>query len=324
MSIKYLITADPVSHIQPQYDTTIRLAEELLSRGIEVDFCDITKMDLALKPDQYLSHIHAKPVIHATPDDANFLGLGPEKKTKVGDYAVILNRKDPPVDDFFIQHAHKWTHAPKSILQINDPLSAISYSEHELPMRYPNYAVPTNITNSLQELVHAARKLFTSGCNEIVLKPWATCSGMGVEFLKESDQDQFEHYQKKWGPKIIVQPFLHEITTLGDLRILVFNEKVLGSVMRVPKPGSKLANLHQGASSRAHTPSKHQLECAAHVARDLKPLGLYFLGLDFIGEALSEVNITSPSALAQVNAVMGIRAQVTLVDEIEKLRQSRS
>jgi len=135
--------------------------------------------------------------------------------------------------------------------------------------------------------------------------------------------DALRDYWEQWQPQVIVQPFLEAIETSGDLRILTINDKVLGSVLRVPTGGSRLANLHQGATAARLEPTPHQLEACRVVAEDLNPLGLYLLGLDFIGEDLTEVNFTSPTTIVQINQVNGIRADIDLVDELERMWRDR-
>ena len=92
---------------------------------------------------------------------------------------------------------------------------------------------------------------------------------------------------------------------------------------RVPAEGSRLANLHQGAVAARLEPTPRQLEACRVVAEDLNPLGLYLLGLDFIGEHLTEVNFTSPTTIVQINRVNGIRADIELVDELERMWRRR-
>jgi glutathione synthase len=318
--VKYLIVADPVSRWQPVFDTSLRTAAELLSRGIEVDYVDLLATD-ALKPaGAYLESLPVQKVLHAEPEEPNFLGLGPKRLAPVTDYAVILQRKDPPVDERFRAYMEIYAQAPRSILQINDPSEAIAWSEHLLPMRFPEFSIPTQVCRSPEELVCAVREQVT----EAVLKPVNECSGIGVSFLrKDVPEPEILKYWEEWRPAVVVQPYQEEITKSGDLRILVFNRQVLGSVLRVPRQGSRLANLHQGASSAKWTPTKRQLEAAEAISADLTPRGLYLLGLDFIGDLVSEINITSPSALVQINQVMGKRTEVELVDGIEALRKSR-
>src|SRR5690606_507074 len=118
-----------------------------------------------------------------------------------------------------------------------------------------------------------------------------------------------------------VQPYLPEIETIGDLRILSMNRRILGCVLRKPKKGGRLGNLHLGATAHPFTPTARQLAAAKTVADDLAPKGLYLLGLDFIGDYLTEVNITCPSAARQINQVSGTHVEVALIDELEQLRQ---
>ena len=316
--IRYLIAGDPVAQIQPKYDTSIRIAAELLKRGHEVEYLDLASTNPQQESAAYLSALPVSKILMVDPlQSKNFITLSKPRKARVEEFQVILQRKDPPVDALFVKYAKHFSKAPERILQINNPVSAVKYNEHGLPMRYPQYSIPTVLAESITELQASVAK----NPGESVLKPRGECSGHGVVFVKRNEPlAVLEKYFNTWG-SAYVQPYQKEIETLGDLRILVFNKKVLGSVMRVPAEGSRLANLHQGAEARFFQPTTVQLEATKFVAEDLNKKGLYFLGLDFIGDKISEVNITSPSALAQINEVTGHATEVMLVKEIENLRQ---
>ena len=101
------------------------------------------------------------------------------------------------------------------------------------------------------------------------------------------------------------------------------NQKVIGSVLRKPKPGSRLANLHQGGSAHYFKPTPTQLKACEVISEDLWDKGLYLLGLDFIGDYLTEVNITCPSAVPQINRVMGIHGEKQIIDEMIELKKLR-
>ncbi len=318
MKTRYLFTADPISRFQPKYDTTLRLMEELLKRGIEVDYCELNQMQINQDSSAYLSNLRVQAVDKIDLSSEKFIQLGPACISKISDYSVVFHRKDPPVDDFYKAHSAHFSKAPKSLIQINNPERSPVYSEHELPIQFQEYSIPTTRCESFLEFVAAVR----NQKDEAVAKPLNECSGNGISFLKNSEDERILlDYWELWGPSVIVQPYLDEITKSGDLRILVMNKKILGSVLRVPKEGSRLANLHQGASGRAFNPTAKQLEAVNVVADRLTPEGLYLLGLDFIGDYLSEINITSPSALAQINEVSGTHIQTQLIDECEILRK---
>jgi len=243
-----------------------------------------------------------------------------------GAYEVLLHRKDPPVDARYRAYAGHFARLPPETLQINAPAEVLRHSEHLLAADFPAYAVPTTHCLDLATLVAAVR----AQPREAVAKPIAECSGHGIAFFApDVGLPELQVYWDRYAGTgedplergVVVQPYQEAILDRGDLRILVMNRRILGSVARVPRPGSRLANLHQGASVRAFDPTPRQLEAVAAVAERLTPRGLYLLGLDFIGDLLSELNFTSPSAMVQINEVMHKRAEVELVDEIEHLRR---
>ena len=167
-----------------------------------------------------------------------------------------------------------------------------------------------------RQVIEAVRAL----PGEAVLKPENTYCGIGVRFFEPGVAEaELNAYWQEWQPHVIVQPFLEAIESTGDLRILTINDRVLGSVLRVPVAGKRLANLHQGATAARLEPTPRQLEACRVVAEDLNPLGLHLLGLDFIGDELTEVNFTSPTTIVQINQVNGIRADIELVDELERM-----
>ncbi|MBK9756717.1 MAG: hypothetical protein IPO88_25100 [Nannocystis sp.] len=191
----------------------------------------------------------------------------------------------------------------------------LRHSEHLLAATlFPEFAVPTVHCPDLPALLRAVR----AQPLEAVVKPLGECSGRGIAFFPPlAPEAELAAYWAAHADTsgVVVQPFQPAISTRGDLRILVMNRRILGSVARIPGPGSRLANLHQGASVRAFDPTPRQLAAVAAVADALSPRGLHLLGLDFIGDLLSEINFTSPSALVQINEVMHKRAEQELVDD---------
>lgn len=344
---KYLITADPVASFQPRFDTTLRLLAELRARAIDVDYCDLLACDPHRPTAEYLADLPVHAVIAADPEHPPHVELGPLRRADARDYTILVHRKDPPVDALYRAHAAHFATLPphpsvtahlapdatgplpgplQGPLQINAPAEVLRHSEHLLAAEFPAFAVPTTHCTDLPALVAAVR----AQPHEAVLKPLAECSGRGIAFFAPNAPiaELTAYWAAQAGSSgvldgvvagIVVQPYQPAISTRGDLRILVMNRRILGSVARIPRPGSRLANLHQGASVRAFTPTPRQLAAVTAVADALTPRGLYLLGLDFIGDLLSEINFTSPSALVQINEVMQRRAEVDLVDEIERL-----
>ena len=323
---KYLITGDPIASFQPRFDTTLRMMAELRQRGIDVDYCDLLACDPHAASATYLAALPVQAVIDADPTRDPCVTLGPPRRANARDYTTLIHRKDPPVDAVYRAHASHFaslttglTTGPHHPLQINDPAEVLRHSEHLLAATlFPEYAVPTVHCPDLAALLRAVR----AQPLEAVVKPLGECSGRGIAFFAPlAPEAELAAYWATLADTsgVVVQPFQPAITTRGDLRILVMNRRILGSVARIPRPGSRLANLHQGAGVRAFDPTPRQLAAVAAVADALSPRGLHLLGLDFIGDLLSEINFTSPSALVQINEVMHKRAEQDLVDELVEM-----
>jgi glutathione synthase len=319
---KYLVVADPISTWIPRLDTTLRMVEELLRRGHGVDYCDTSQLELRMSTETFLAKIPVRRVVEAGPSLTPLCTLGVQRLAHGLEYDVILQRKDPPVDSFYKDLSLHFARLPDTILQINNPLMASSLSEHELPMHFPKYSIPTTLCESEDSFIEAIQTLK----GESVAKPFDQCSGIGVEFFhSESDLGLLKSYWLKWQPKVIVQPFIEDAVRTGDLRVLMINGKIIGQVLRVPKPGSRLANLHQGASAVAAKLTKNQSEASLVIGAELMKKGLYFIGIDFLGDLVSEINITCPSALPMINEVEGpgTRIEIQLMDQIEAIRKAR-
>jgi glutathione synthase len=316
MRTRYLLVADSLPDLNPEFDLGVCVSAELIDRGIQVDYLDLPATDPDQSSAAYLSSLPVQQILSSDAHRDPFWELGTPRTAAVDEYRVILQRKDPPVDEAFVARTRHFEQVPEHIVQINRPPATYELSEHTVALRYPEYAAPTAMCHNLDELVQAVRAL----PGEAVLKPENTYCGIGVEFFKPGvSEDQLAAYWNEWQPHVIVQPYLEAIEASGDLRILTINETILGSVLRVPAEGSRLANLHQGAAAARLEPSPRQIEASRIVAADLNPMGLYLLGLDFIGDDLTEVNFTSPTTIVQINRVNNIRADIALVDELEKM-----
>jgi glutathione synthase len=321
MKTRYLLVADSLPDLNPEFDLGVCISTELIGRGIHVDYLDLPATDPDQSSAEYLSRLPVRQILESAAERDPFWQLGPLRAAAVDEYRVILQRKDPPVDEAFVSRTRHFERAPEQIVQINRPPATYELSEHTIALRYPEYAAPTAVCHDLDELVRAVRAL----PGEAVLKPENTYCGIGVEFFNPGVSEyELAAYWDRWQPHVIVQPYLEAIESSGDLRILTINDTVLGSVLRVPADGSRLANLHQGAVAARLEPTPRQIEACRVVAADLNQMGLYLLGLDFIGDDLTEVNFTSPTTIVQINRVNDIRADIVLVDELERMWRARA
>jgi len=325
LKLRFLICADPLEKLDTKFDLGVFVSEEILSREHEVFYCDLSQLNFSLSTTEFLSKLPAYKIHAADSSKAkSFWELGNKEEVNAESFHVILQRKDPPVDAIYKIICQKFSKLPKNILQVNNPQYTATLSEHQLPLQYKEFSADTYVCSSYSEFQNAFEQIENK---RVVIKPEGDFAGNGIRFevkalLNEAKlKEIWNSYLKK---PVIIQPYLKEIQSIGDLRILCFNKKILGSLLRKPAPGQELANLHQGGSGHKGNPSPKQLLACQAVMDDLTPKGLYLLGLDFIGDHLTEVNITCPTLLKQIVNLDNPLARKTFIDECEGLVKSLS
>lgn len=313
---RLLVTGDPAAVLDPRYDTTLLLIAEALRRGWLVDYCDLTTTAPEAPSWIFLAGLPVQSVRAVTGQPGAPLKLGALRVQGIGAYTAAFHRKDPPVDAEYIAYCRQFMAAPASLLQVNDPAHTWTISEHLLPLEFPELSAPTFCCDSFESLLATVRAVET----EAVLKPMHLFAGTGIEFFpKHASPEALRAYWTQWGPQVVVQPFLPEIERSGDLRVLVMNGRIVGSVLRKPREGCRLANIHKGAVPHPAMLTETQRRSSELIARKLGDRGLRLLGIDFIGDLVTEINVTCPSAVPQINAVMGIRAEVRIFEELESI-----
>ena len=226
---------------------------------------------------------------------------------------ALLVRKDPPFDQRYLHLTLILDHLPDTMQQFNSVAALRNFNEKLLPLRWPEFAPPSLLTaNALEILTFMAKH------QTIVLKPLDDCSGRGIVRMHTGMDglDSIERHLEaspSASPFVIAQRFLPEVAQ-GDKRIYVLDGAPVGWVNRVPAPRSYLANIHQGARCEPTELTAAEVRVIRGMAPFLQEQGIFFAGLDFIGGYLTEVNITSPSAILQINEAMNERIEVKLVD----------
>jgi glutathione synthase len=219
-------------------------------------------------------------------------------------------RKDPPVDEAYVAATHVLEHAGTRVL--NDPVALRSLNEKLLPLRFP-VPTPPSLLSDDGERVRA----FVRRHGRAVLKPLNDCSGRGIAILAgEEDVPPLET-----GRFVLVQRFLAGFAA-GDKRVFLLAGRAIGAVNRVPRDSRSLANIHQGARVEATTLTAADHAILSAVAPALAGMGVQMAGLDIIDGHLTEINVTSPSAARQINAVGGLHIERELVDFLERSARS--
>lgn len=232
------------------------------------------------------------------------------------EFDVILFRQDPPFDMNYLTTSYLLEKIKDKVLIINNPTEIRNCPEKILVTDYPHLTPPTLLTKDL-----AVVREFQHTHKNIIIKPLYANGGEGVILIKENDPNlssAFEMLSKFYHAPVVVQKFLPEVSA-GDKRVILVNGKVAGAVNRVAKTGEVRSNLHIGGSAAATELTKREQAICAELGPELKKRGLFFVGIDLIGEMLTEINVTSPTGINEINRLNNVRVDLLIAEEIEKL-----
>jgi glutathione synthase len=198
---------------------------------------------------------------------------------------------------------------------VNDPSNIRNCPEKLFVTNFPNLTPPTIISASLEAI-----KNFHKEHKKIILKPLYSFGADGVILIDESAQNlasNFEMMQKLYKTPLIAQKFLAEIK-LGDKRIFLLDGEPIGAVARVAQNGEIRSNLHIGGSAQKSQLNARDLEICREISPHLKKLNLLLVGIDVIGEYLTEINVTSPTCIPEINELNNQKLQTKILETIEK------
>jgi len=284
---------DPIEGIDPYTDTTFRLAEEAQNRGHKL--FHYLPDGLIFSRGRVLAKGHDMRVDRKKNPVNSF---SEEKTIDLGqDLDVLWLRQDPPFDMKYLTSTYLLDYVSKETLVINKPFWVRNFPEKLLVLNYPDL-IPATIISSCMKTIQQFRDKFGT----IILKPLYGNGGIGVFKLDYDDQNfaaLFELFQNSSSEPLIAQEFLPEVSN-GDKRIILLDGEVLGGINRIPKPGEIRSNLHVGGKAVKTQLSKRELEICEKIKRILKDHGQIFVGIDVIGDKLTEINLTSPTGLQEL------------------------
>lgn len=293
--MKQLFILDPIEQINPLKDSSAALMQAAHKASIDVWIS--TPSDLQARGDK--AWVVSRPVL---PEP--WIQIEKPLSLPLSEFTCIWMRKDPPVDEAFLYATHLLEVAERDgVLVLNKPSSLRAWNEKLGALRFSNLMAPTLVASRVSELM-----LFANKHEEVVLKPLGgkggqgviriTNSGSGLEALLELVTSQ-EHLP------VMMQKYLPEVID-GDKRILLVNGEPLGAINRRPKSGDFRSNLALGGKPEKTTLSQRDHEICSTLAPSLKTEGLFFVGIDVIGGLLSEINVTSPTGIREVERLMSI------------------
>ncbi len=300
-------------------DTTFVFMREAARRGHEVASCEVP--DLLASPG-------GTPVAWATqttlldPDaDGPWFERGARRQTALAEFDVVWMRKDPPYDLNYFFASHLLSLAPPSVLVINDPHGLREVTEKLFVLRFPDLTPESIVTRSIPELLAFREKLG----GEMVIKPVEGCGGEGVFHLTPGDRNvnALLEMATQHGSRFqVAQRYLPEVRS-GDKRIILLEGEPIGAVLRVPEHYESRANFHAGGRAAKTTLTEREREICARLAPELRRYGILFAGIDVIGDWLTEVNVTSPTGVQEINALDGVQLERQILDAVEKRLEAR-
>ena len=247
--------------------------------------------------------------------------LGAEETLDLATLDVILMRQDPPFDMAYITGTHLLEHVREEVLVVNDPVSVRNAPEKLFATHFDGLMPPTLITSDREAIVAFRREH-----GEIILKPLFGNGGAGVFRLSPEDENLnalLELFTGLYREPIIVQRYLPEVRQ-GDKRIILVEGEPLGAVLRVPPAGEARANLHVGGTAVKTTLTPRERDICAAIGPALRAQGLLFVGIDVIGEYLTEINVTSPTGIQEIDRLDGVRLEEPIWDAIERRAADRA
>lgn len=315
MSLKVAVQMDPIEGINIEADTTFLMMEQAQARGH--DLFVYTTDTLALEDGRAFARGRDVTVQRVKGGHA---ALGDYRKVELADFDVILLRQDPPFDMHYIDTTFILEAVHPKTLVVNDPVSVRNAPEKLFVTKFPGLQPPTLISNDRDAIYDFRRRH-----GDVVLKPLNGRGGSGVTRLLSDDPNLdalLELHAQIDREPVILQKFL-PVVTKGDKRILLVDGECVGAINRVPEKGQIRSNMAVGGKPEPVELSARDLEICAAIGPELKRLGLLFVGIDVIGEHLTEINVTSPTGAVALKKFTGIDAAEILWEKIEAIRAGR-
>lgn len=312
-SLKFLIVMDDIRTINYKKDSSLAMMWAILARGHTLNYCQI--QDLWLKNGEL--HIDSQPLnVFQNPD--KFYELGEKISQKATDFDVILMRKDPPFDMPFLYSLYLLEYAKRAgVKVINDPTHVQNCNEKLFATQFPHLMTPTTVSNKQAHI-----RAFIKEHKDVIVKPLDGMGGMGIFRLTADSPNigaTLEMLTQLERLPVMAQKFIPEIKK-GDKRILIVGGKPVDYCLaRIPAEGETRGNLASGGQGVAMALSDSERKLAESVAPTLLQKGLLFVGLDVIGNYITEINVTSPTCVREIDDQCGTQIAVDFIQVIERL-----
>jgi glutathione synthase len=309
MPLKVAIQMDPIGPINIDADSTFRIAEEAQARGHELFY--YTPDMLAYQEGRVTAWGWPLTVRRVKGDH---FSIGEMQEIDLADWDVVWLRQDPPFDMGYITTTHILERVHPDTLVVNDPFWVRNYPEKLLVLDFPDLTPPTTIARDLETL-----KAFKHKHGDIILKPLYGNGGAGVFRLDPNDRNLNSLHELFTGinrEPLIAQKFLPDVSA-GDKRVILVDGEPVGAINRVPAKGETRSNMHVGGRPEKVALTDRDREICARIGPLLREKGQIFVGIDVIGGWLTEINVTSPTGIQELERFDGINIAEKIWQAIE-------
>lgn len=310
MALKVAFQMDPIERIDIRGDSTFALLLEAQRRGHDVFY--YTPPNLSLRDGRLIAEGHSLTVEDRPGDHYR---LAYPRRVDLAEYDVVQLRQDPPFDMAYITTTHLLERIYPSTLVVNDPASVRNAPEKIFVLDFLDLMPPTLVTRDPAQI-----RAFRAKHKDIVVKPLYGNGGAAIFRIPEGDTNLnslIELLGMSFREPIMVQRYVPAVQK-GDKRIILVDGEFTGAINRVPPPGETRSNLHIGGKAEPTKLTKRDKEICARLGPELKKRGLIFTGIDVIGDYLTEINVTSPTGIRQVQEFGGPDIAAMIWDVIEK------
>ncbi|BBL35353.1 glutathione synthetase [Nitrosomonas stercoris] len=306
---------DPLANIKIDKDSSYVMMREAASRQHTI--YTLQQSDLAWKNQQVIGFARSLTLINSPDHTHCWYAEGATEVIPLNQFDAVLMRKDPPFDTEYLYSTYLLEQAEhQGAYVINSPRAIRDYNEKLATIEFPEFIPPSLITSQAQPLLE-----FLAEHEDIILKPLDGMGGASIFRVQTTDHNInviIETLTRYGTRTIMAQRFLPEIRD-GDKRILLIDGKPVGyALARIPKPGETRGNLAAGGTGKAQPLSARDSAISKALGKILPKRGLFLVGLDIIGDYLTEINVTSPTGMQEITNQTGVNVAGLMIDALEK------
>ena len=313
MSLKVAVQMDHISTVNITGDTTFALSLEAQKRGHEL--YHYTPDRLSMRDGVVTARLEKLEVRDIKGDHFT---LGEPVRRDMLDMDVVLLRQDPPFDMNYITNTHLLERIHPKTLVVNDPAWVRNSPEKIFVTEFPDLMPETLITKDPQEVMEFRREF-----GDIILKPLYGNGGAGVFHLADGDRNLtslLEMFGQLFKEPFIAQRYLKDVRS-GDKRIILIDGEPVGAINRVPSETDARSNMHVGGRAEQSKLTAREQEICARIGPSLKERGFILVGIDVIGDYMTEINVTSPTGIREIERFDGTNIAALFWDAVEAKRK---